>query len=48
MVPRDWAEEAVRLLPQGRLVVVPGAAHTVNFTHPTELAAVVLDVVGWP
>lgn len=38
IVPQDWAEEAARLLPNGRLVVVPGAAHVVNYTHAPELA----------
>jgi pimeloyl-ACP methyl ester carboxylesterase len=41
IVPQRWAEEAVRLLPRGRLVVVPGAAHTMCFTSPDELACVV-------
>src|SRR5207237_1131581 len=40
IVPQRWAEEAARLLPQGRLVVVPGGAHTMNFTSPDALAAV--------
>lgn len=45
IVPRPWAEEVVRLLPQGRLTTVPGGAHTVNFTHPTEMAAVVRELL---
>src|SRR5437667_10086826 len=43
IVPQRWAAEAARLLPQGRLVVVPGGAHTMTFTSPDALAAVVLD-----
>src|SRR5436190_22416974 len=43
IVPQRWAHEAARLLPQGRLVVVPGGAHTMTFTSPDALAAVVLD-----
>lgn len=31
IVPQQWAEEVATLLPRGRLVVVPGPAHTVNF-----------------
>lgn len=46
IAPQDWAEEVVRLLPRGRLVLVPGAAHALNFTHPHRLAAVVADVPG--
>jgi len=45
IVPQRWAEEAARLLPQGRLVVVPGAAHTMNFTSPDALARVVRPFV---
>jgi 2-hydroxy-6-oxonona-2,4-dienedioate hydrolase len=45
IVPQRWAEEAARLLPQGRLVVVPGAAHTMNFTSPDALARIVRPFV---
>jgi 2-hydroxy-6-oxonona-2,4-dienedioate hydrolase len=41
IVPQRWAEEATRLLPKGRLIVIPGAAHTVNYNSPLELARVV-------
>ncbi|HEX2088386.1 MAG TPA: alpha/beta fold hydrolase [Actinomycetota bacterium] len=34
MVPQRWAEEAAALLPNGRLAVVPGAAHCVNYSAP--------------
>ena len=47
IVPQRWAEEAARRLPQGRLVVVRGAAHTMNFTSPDELARVVRPFVEW-
>jgi 2-hydroxy-6-oxonona-2,4-dienedioate hydrolase len=42
IVPQRWAEEAARLLPQGRLLVIPGAAHTVNYNSPARLAVAVL------
>lgn len=42
IVPQRWAEEATRLLPSGRLVVVPGAYHTVNFSSPLELVRVMV------
>jgi 2-hydroxy-6-oxonona-2,4-dienedioate hydrolase len=32
IAPQDWAEEVARLLPCGRLVVIPGGAHTVNYS----------------
>ncbi len=41
IVPQRWAERVSRLLPEGRLVVVPGAAHTMNYAAPSELASVV-------
>jgi 2-hydroxy-6-oxonona-2,4-dienedioate hydrolase len=40
IVPQRWAEEATALLPNGRLVVIPGAAHTINYSAPLELARV--------
>jgi pimeloyl-ACP methyl ester carboxylesterase len=46
IVPQRWTEEAVRLLPQGRLVVIPGAGHTVNYNSPVELARVVRTFTG--
>lgn len=35
-----WVEEVARLLPDGRLVLIPGVAHTLVFTAPEQLAAV--------
>jgi 2-hydroxy-6-oxonona-2,4-dienedioate hydrolase len=46
IVPQRWCEEAVRLLPQGRLVVIPGAGHTVNYNSPVELARLVREFAG--
>jgi pimeloyl-ACP methyl ester carboxylesterase len=37
LVPRPWAEQATALLPRGRLVVVPGASHAVNYSAPEAL-----------
>ena len=33
-VPLEWAQEVVRLLPRGELVIVPGAAHLINWSFP--------------
>jgi pimeloyl-ACP methyl ester carboxylesterase len=41
IAPPDWAEEMVRLLPAGRLAVLPGAHHIPNDTDPDELVRVV-------
>ena len=46
VVPRRWAEEAVRLLPRGRLAVLPGAPHAAQFDAPTASAEVVLDFLN--
>jgi 2-hydroxy-6-oxonona-2,4-dienedioate hydrolase len=43
IVPQRWAEEATRLLPTGRLVVIPGGPHTLVYNRPRELARAVLE-----
>lgn len=40
IVPQQWAEEVVNLLPNGQLVVIPGGGHTVNYSMPLELVRV--------
>jgi 2-hydroxy-6-oxonona-2,4-dienedioate hydrolase len=39
--PRYWAEEVARLLPNGRLVVLPRTAHAANYSAPAEFARAV-------
>jgi 2-hydroxy-6-oxonona-2,4-dienedioate hydrolase len=39
--PRHWAEEVARLLPNGRLVVLPGTPHAANYSAPAEFARAV-------
>lgn len=46
IVPQRWAEDAARLLPLGRLTVVPGAAHATNFSHPVELARIIREFLS--
>jgi 2-hydroxy-6-oxonona-2,4-dienedioate hydrolase len=36
-----WVEEVIDRLPHGRLVVIPGVAHTLVYTSPLELARVI-------
>ena len=36
--PRGWVEEVARLLPNGRLVVLSGAAHAANYSAAAEFA----------
>ena len=40
LVPQRWAERVCRLLPRGELAVMPGAAHSINYTAPDALIAV--------
>lgn len=49
IVSQRWAEEVTRLLPEGRLVVIPGAPHTLNYSTPREFVRVLrpfLEGVG--
>lgn len=48
LVPRAWAEEVTRLLPDGRLVEVRGVAHVMNFHAPRRFARVVRRFVLQP
>jgi pimeloyl-ACP methyl ester carboxylesterase len=36
----------VRLLPRGRLVVLEGGTHTLNYTEPERMAAVIAAFIG--
>jgi 2-hydroxy-6-oxonona-2,4-dienedioate hydrolase len=38
VVSERWTEKVCGLLPQGRLAVLPRAAHALHFSHPRELA----------
>ncbi|AHJ30491.1 alpha/beta hydrolase [Nodularia spumigena CS-584] len=40
VVPQQWAEEVVHLLPNARLAVIPGGGHTLNYSRPLELTRV--------
>lgn len=40
IISQDWAETVTRLLPDGRLKILPGLAHTINWMGPLELARV--------
>ncbi|HEY0419223.1 MAG TPA: alpha/beta hydrolase [Acetobacteraceae bacterium] len=42
IVSQAWAERAARLLPRGRLAVIPGAAHAINFSYPRKFKAAML------
>jgi 2-hydroxy-6-oxonona-2,4-dienedioate hydrolase len=42
IVSPSWAEEVTRLLPNGRLVVMPGGPHAMNYSRPDELARLIV------
>ncbi len=46
IVSQCWAEEVTSLLPLGRLVVIPGAAHAANYGWPLEFAREVHAFLG--
>jgi pimeloyl-ACP methyl ester carboxylesterase len=43
IVPRRWAKEATRLLPNGWLITIERAAHTINYSQPARLVEAI-----WP
>jgi pimeloyl-ACP methyl ester carboxylesterase len=45
LVPQRWAEEAASLLPFGRLAVIPGGPHAVNYSTPEAFARLVRTFV---
>src|SRR5437868_1793917 len=42
----EWVREAVRLLPQGRLVIVPGEPHAVHYTRPSLVADIIREEIA--
>lgn len=42
IVPRDFVVRLANALPHGRLAVIPGAAHGINYSHPEAFTAAVL------
>jgi 2-hydroxy-6-oxonona-2,4-dienedioate hydrolase len=48
VVPQRWAEKAAALLPRGALHVVPGAAHTLNYSAPEKFAPIIRSFLGLP
>lgn len=43
VVPHDWVRELVDLLPRGELAEIEGAPHGATFSHPGEMARLILD-----
>jgi 2-hydroxy-6-oxonona-2,4-dienedioate hydrolase len=45
LVSRAWAEKVAELLPDGRLVIIPGEAHAVPFSQPGLLAGLITGLL---
>ena len=45
LVGQSWAEQAAALLPQGRLVILPGQPHAAHYTRPDLVAEIVRDLL---
>ncbi|MFY9294927.1 MAG: alpha/beta hydrolase [Methylorubrum rhodinum] len=48
IVPHEFVTSLAASLPQGRLAVIPGAAHGINYSHPEALTAVLLPFLLAP
>jgi 2-hydroxy-6-oxonona-2,4-dienedioate hydrolase len=46
LVSQEWAERMVRLLPRGQLKVIPGLAHTMNYTAPGTFVQAIRPFLG--
>jgi pimeloyl-ACP methyl ester carboxylesterase len=46
LVPQEWAERVTALLPHGRLLVMPGLAHTINYTAPVQFIRAIQPFLG--
>jgi pimeloyl-ACP methyl ester carboxylesterase len=44
-VTRGWTEQAVRLLPRGRLAEIAGATHTITYNSPEQTAQLVNNFI---
>jgi 2-hydroxy-6-oxonona-2,4-dienedioate hydrolase len=44
-VSREWAEQTAQLLPEGRLVTIPGEPHAVHYTRPDLVAAILEGIL---
>lgn len=41
IVSKEWAEKVTKLLPEGKLINIEGAAHAVNYNSPDEFASAI-------
>lgn len=47
VVPQRWAEEVAALLPNGKLVVIAGGTHGVNYNSPQKFAAAICEFLDY-
>jgi 2-hydroxy-6-oxonona-2,4-dienedioate hydrolase len=48
VVPQRWAEDVTAALPDGRLAVLPGHGHALNYSAPGPLTAAIRPFLGGP
>jgi pimeloyl-ACP methyl ester carboxylesterase len=46
VVPLAWARRVAHLLPHGRLVILEGGTHTLNYSYPRSFAAAILPFLA--
>jgi pimeloyl-ACP methyl ester carboxylesterase len=46
IVSQHWAEEVTRLLPDGRLAVIPGGPHALNYSRAPALVALIREFLA--
>lgn len=47
VVPQLWAREVADLLPDGKLITIPGGTHGVNYNSPQKFAAAIREFLGY-
>ena len=47
VVPQPWAEEVAALLPDGKLTVIAGGTHGVNYNSPQKFAAAIREFLDY-
>lgn len=47
VVPHAWAREVADLLPDGKLITIPGGTHGVNYKLPREFAEAIREFLGY-
>lgn len=46
IAPPEWVGAMASSLPRGRAIIIPGAPHAMNYSHPRQLARIIRVAVG--